>query len=211
VVLLAETDFGKSFEEIDAKTALASMLIESLNKHAYKVVEILDRKYEHTLQQSNAEEIVLIDEFSRVMLVNGSYGKGVSNVVRSMINLESNIVQAVTIPHKFIFRTFGELVKANLRPGTLILGLLEGAGNTFQRKSAIIRQAQVRPRIIDAINNLKKIKEIDNNKVIIAPPANHVITQDTKLIILQTTELAGWDTYEYSAPSLETEKSTKVA
>ncbi|MBU3916594.1 NAD-binding protein [bacterium] len=195
VMILAETDSGKSFEEIDAQTVLAAMLINNLNKRAYKIAEILDSRYEEALDQSNVEEIYLEDEFTRIMLANGSHGIGITKVLREFINLNKTILEIRAIDPKYFNGSFKQLLKNASNPGKLVLGLLEETGNIYARKSEKIHQAQIQSNIRGQVEELKKVKDLTPNSVIIAPSSDYCINPNSKLILLSTSDVEGWETY----------------
>ncbi len=195
VMILAETDSRKSYEEIDSQTVLAAMLIGGLNKRAYKIAEILDKRYEEALVQANVEEIYLEDEFSRIMLANGSHGVGIAKVLRELVNMDKTLLEIADIQEEYIGKSFGELSKDVYTPGKMVLGLLEETGTMHARKSEKIRQAQIQSNIKEQVEELKKVKELIPNKVNIAPEANHEINLNSKLVILNTNDYEGWKTF----------------
>jgi voltage-gated potassium channel len=195
VIILAETETGKSFEEIDAQTVLAAMLIGSMNKHAYKIAEILDRRYEEALDEANVEEIYLEDEFIRVMLANGSHGSGISKVLSELINLENTLFEIREIADKFIYQEFEDLRSDFYSPGKMILGLLEETGNIFARKSEKIHEAQIQSNIKGQVEELIKVKDLLHNNAIIAPQDDYHIQPNSKLILLNTNIEESWKNY----------------
>ncbi|MCP4751542.1 MAG: hypothetical protein GY866_11660 [Proteobacteria bacterium] len=195
VIILAETDSGKSFEEIDAKTVLTAMMIGSMNKQAYQVAEILDKRYEEALDQANVEEIFLEDEFIRIMLSNGSHGLGITKVLSEIINLESTLLDIADINRDYINRDFGDLRRDYYLPGKMILGILEETGNIYARKSEKINQAQIQSNIGGQVEELMKVKGMVPNKVVIAPDNEYTINPNAKLILINTNNPESWDNY----------------
>ncbi len=196
VVILAETDLGKSHEEIDAQTVLTAMLIGSMNKRAYKVAEILDNRYQEALEQANVEEIYLEDEFTRIMLANASHGLGVTRVLRELVNLDRTILEIVEIDKKHIHGSFRQLLREATKPGKMVLGLLEETGNLYARKTDKIMAAQIQSNIKEQVEELIKVKELIPNNVVVAPSPHYKISSNSKLIILKTSDVKGWETYQ---------------
>ncbi len=196
VMILAETESRKSFEEIDSQTVLVAMLIGGLNKKAYKVAEILDNRYKESLENANVEEIYLEDEFARIMLSYGSHGMGMIRVVNGIVNINATILQLNQIDDRYANSSFKSLLKDFGRPGELIVGLLEETGNLYARKSEKIHQAQIQSNIKEQVDELRKVKELVPNQVVIAPPLHYRINTNSKLIILNTTDIEGWNTHQ---------------
>jgi len=198
VVILAETDSNRTNEEIDAQTVLSAMVISNCNKRAYKVAEILDRRYKDALEQANVEEIVLMDEFFRTMLADATLGKGLSQVLKKMLNLKQTQFEIAYIRHEFVGRPFRSLLEHSSVPGELVLGVLEDTGNLYVRKSKMIQQAKVQPKIFDSVAALSKVKKLFPNKVVLTPPLDYLVLEHSRLIILKTTDNNGWKSYTKS-------------
>lgn len=196
VIILAETDSGKTAEEIDSQTVLCSMLIGSLNKKAYKVAEILDKRYKESLEQANTEEIFLEDEFSKIMLSNGCHGLGVTHVISEMVNQDKTSFRIKQIEDSHINESYKQFVKKTVLPNELIIGLLEDSGNINARKSERIYQAQIQSNIGEQVNELIKVKSLIPNHVVVAPSWEYKIAPNTKAIILKSTDEKGWKSYQ---------------
>jgi len=200
VLILAETASGRSFEEIDAQTVLAAMMLSDFNKRAYKVAEILDKRYESALRQSKVEEIIALDEFSRRLLALGSHGKGITNVLKEFINLERTVISFVDVAAHFVGETMANLYHAHCVPGMLVIGLLEEAGNMYVRKSEKIRQAQFNPGIQKAVEELAMVKQLNPNQVLLAPDPNHVVQANSRIILLHSSDHRGWESFMETLP-----------
>lgn len=195
VIILAETDSGKTLEEIDAQTVLAAMLIGSMNKQVYKAAEILDQRYEEALVQANVEEIFLEDEFIRITLANSAHGLGVTKILSELFNLKQTLFEISDIEACFINDNFIELFKSFYCPGKLLIGLLEDTGNYYARKSEKIYQAQIQANITGQVEELIKVKNLIPNKVVISPPHDYRINPNSKLIIINTNHQESWERY----------------
>ncbi len=195
VIILAETDSGKTFEEIDAQTVLAAMLIGSMNKQVYKAAEILDQRYEEALFQANVEEIFLEDEFVRIMLANSSHGLGITKILSELINLRHSLIEIMEIENKFINHNFIELYKSFYQPGKMPIGLLEDTGNYYARKSEKIYQAQIQSNIKGQVEELIKVKGLVPNNVVISPAHDYRINPNSKLILINTNHPESWNRY----------------
>jgi len=195
VIILAETDSEKTFEEIDAQTVLAAMLIGSMNKQVYKAAEILDQRYEEALFQANVEEVFLEDEFVRIMLANSSHGLGITKIVSELISLKHTLLEIREIESKFVNHNFIELYKSFYHPGKMPIGLLEDTGNYYARKSEKIYQAQIQSNIKGQVDELIKVKNLVPNNVVISPAHDYRINPNSKLILINTNHRSSWDRY----------------
>ena len=194
-MILAEIDSKRSYHEIDARTVLTAMSINELNKRAYKIVEILNQKYEETLKHSDIEEIIPLDEIYQIMLSNGAHGLGVTHVVDTIINLEDRLFHLNPIASNYINKPFSELLEGTKELDKMIIGILEETGNTYVRKAEVIRRAQLEPKITDSVIDLKRVKDISANQVVLSPEADYLIKPYSKLISLASSDKKGWRVY----------------
>ncbi|MBT4290732.1 MAG: potassium channel protein [Deltaproteobacteria bacterium] len=195
IMILAEIDSKRSYHEIDARSVLTAMSINELNKRAYKIVEILNQKYEETLKHSDIEEIIPLDEIYQIMLSNGAHGLGVTHVVDTIINLEDRLFHLNPIASNYINKPFSELLEGTKELDKMIIGILEETGNTYVRKAEVIRRAQLEPKITDSVIDLKRVKDISANQVVLSPEADYLIKPYSKLISLASSDKKGWRVY----------------
>lgn len=195
VIVLAELDSNRSFQEIDARSVLTAMALGELNKYAYKVVEILDHKYEKTLQYSEIEEIIPADYFSRTLLAIGFHGKGVSNIFHTMVNMNNSCFKLIKIDDRYTGSSFSSFLSKIHTPQQMVLGLIEETGNIFVRKSHAIHKAQFEPAIKNSVSELKKVKDISANKVVLAPLGTYEIKSNSRLILIESNDPKGWSNY----------------
>ncbi len=201
VIILAETESGRTFEEIDSQTVLASMMVGTLNRKAYKIAEILDKRYKESLEQANVEEIYLEDEFTRIMLSNGSHGLGVAQVIKKLINFDETSLRISEISNDYINGSFKQLLRGYYKPEEMVVGLLEETGNVHARKSERIHQAQIQSNIKGQVEELIKVKDLVPNRVIVAPDMDYKIRPNSMLIAVKSSEEEGWNTYREFAVS----------
>lgn len=195
IMILAEVDSKRSYQEIDARTVLTAMSLNDLNKRAYKIIEVLNHKYEETLKYSGIEEIVPLDEIYQIMLTNGTHGKGLTNIMSTIINLENKLFKLAPIKSKYINKPFSELLSDIDGLNQLVIGVVEETGNTYVRKANVIKRAQLEPKIMDSVVELKKVKGITANQVVICPGKDYRVKPYSKLILLGSSDYKGWLAY----------------
>ncbi|HOK40953.1 MAG TPA: ion channel [bacterium] len=187
IMVLADTAMANSIQEVDARTVMAIMTIDSLNKNIYSCAEILDPKFKKHLEISHCNEIILSRNYSRMLLTNATTASGISHVVSHILDVDSSArMISVDFPDSFISKTFAEL-KAYFESldGSILIGILENAGNVFQQKREALKEAQKTPDISKLVSNLKNIKEIISNKPVINPGPNYIIKKHSKAIIVE--------------------------
>lgn len=195
VIVLAELDSNRTTHDIDARSVLTGMALADLNKYAYKVVEVLDHKYKETLQYSDIEEVIPVDYFSRILLSTGFYGQGTANVFQTMVNLEQSCFKLEKIEDRHTGRSFSSYLSEIHSSQKMVLGLVEETGNIFVRKSNAIHKAQFEPAIENSVAELKKVKDISANKVILGPSGDYKIKSSSRLILIESNDHEGWCNY----------------
>jgi len=76
-VLLADKSLSRSDQDRDARTVLAALTIEKLNKDIFTCVELLNRDNQTHLAMAGVEEIVVPDEYAGRILATASRNRGI--------------------------------------------------------------------------------------------------------------------------------------
>lgn len=187
ILLLADqTNPSASTHEIDSKTVMAVMTIDSLTKEIYTCAELLDSKFEKYLELAHSDEIILSRDYGRIMLANASAATGVSHVVNEIIDVNSPTpITIINFSDNFIGKKITDLAEYFLKKeGSILIGILENTGNIFQRKKEILQEAQKTPDISKLVFNLQRIKRIRPNDPIINPGKEYIIKKNSKAIII---------------------------
>ncbi|MEZ4812544.1 MAG: NAD-binding protein [Caldisericia bacterium] len=102
---------GGSKELADARTVLAVLAIESIHPEIHSAAELLDPSNKPHLERANVDEIVISGELSGTILSRVSENKGLSRIVKSMLQVGdgSEIYRVEKIPEKFKEMKFGDL------------------------------------------------------------------------------------------------------
>ena len=184
---LVISDKSKQYSnlEIDSRTVLAVLTMESLTPGIYIAAELIDSKFEKHLQMAHCDEIILTQNYEYSLLATASSGMGYSNVISTLIgdDAETGII-IEDIPSQFIGKTYHEYKSSLKKPGVLI-GLLLNTGNFHQRRKDALREAQKNPDVKKIVDNLKKVKTLKSNEPILTPPADFVIQKFTKAIFVR--------------------------
>ncbi|MCQ2592526.1 MAG: NAD-binding protein [Treponema sp.] len=171
--------------EIDSRTVLAVLTMESLNPGIYVAAELIDEKFERHLQMAHCDEIILTTDYEHSLLATASCGMGYSNVIRALIgdDATSGII-IEDIPESFIGKTYQEYKQSLGNQGVLI-GLLLNTGNFHQRRKDALREAQKNPDVKKIVDDLKKVKQLKSNEPVLVPPADYPIQKNTKAIFVR--------------------------
>lgn len=75
----------RSSQDRDARTVLAAMLIEKLNKDIYTVVQLLNRDNETSLRQVGVEEIIVSDEYVGNIMATVAKNRGIVSMLDELL------------------------------------------------------------------------------------------------------------------------------
>lgn len=189
VLILADTSGPYSPLEIDSRTVMAVLTIESINRKVYTAAELLDEKFEKYLDLAHCDEIILTKEYVRVLLVNASSGSGISHVVRNLLTPDTDTgkIKIDRIPPAFVGQNFSALsayFKSN--HNAILIGVLENTGNFYSRKKEALSEAQKTPDISTIVMNLKKVKDLKANNPILNPGDDYIVKNNTSAILIDS-------------------------
>ena len=188
---LVISDKSKEYSklEIDSRTVLAVLTMESMSRGIYVAAELLSEKFEKHLKMAHCDEIILTQEYERSLLATASSGLGYSNVIRALISDDSDSgILIGNIPEKFVGKTYKEFkdyfVTQKNKHGILV-GLLLNAGNFHLRRMEAIREAQKDPNITSIIGGLQKVKTLVSNDPLLTPPNDFIVPKNSKAIFVR--------------------------
>ncbi len=187
VIILADFAQNYSQQEVDSRTVMAVLTIESLTKRVYVAAELLDDKFEKYLKLANCDEIILSREYSKMILANASSASGISHVLQDLLSPQHGQgLEIRSIPDWLIDEPFGKLIDFyNATYGSICIGLLENTGNFYQRKREALNDAQMTPDISKLVENLRTVKELVPNKPVINPGREYTIRKNSKAIVIE--------------------------
>ncbi len=70
----------------DAKVILSTLTVESINRDAYTIVELLNESYTATCKRAHADEIILSSNLNCNLIVSAAINHGISHVVSDILN-----------------------------------------------------------------------------------------------------------------------------
>ncbi len=187
ILILADDTGAHSPAEADARTVMTVITVAELAPEAYICAELLDPKYQKQLEAAGADEMILTQHNSRVLLANAAVGTGISGIFYALMTGESGggLITASFSP-EFVGRPFRELRKHYVdADGSLLVGLVENTGNVQQRKREALREAQRTPDVSQLVENLRRVKHVEPNVPVLNPADDYVIPRHSLAILIQ--------------------------
>ena len=193
VLVLADTLESRASSEVDSKTVITVLTIRAMDRDVYICVELLDRKYEHYLRQAMCDEIILIRDYSNLLLANTSSTSGISHIVQNLLDVTVSGVKLKTaeIPAEYIGRQYSKYREFVTSPRSLCLGIMENTGSPNRMKMMSLRDAQKTSDISRLISNLQEVKNLSVNQPVLHPDESYVIPNHSMGIVLEKVGVGG--------------------
>lgn len=187
VMVLADFSQNYSQQEVDSRTVMTVLTIESLNKQVYVVAELLDAKFEKFLKLANCDEIILSREYAKQIIANASSASGVSHVIGDLLDTDDGQgLRSREIPEEYFGRSFGDLFDFfNQKYGDITIGVLENTGNFYKRKREALNEAQMTPDISRLVENLQTVKQLVPNNSVLNPGRNYRVQRYSRAIVVE--------------------------
>ncbi len=185
---LVISDHSKEYSdlEIDSRTVLSVLTMEGLNPGLYIAAELLDSKFQKHLEMAHCDEIILTQDYEHSLLATASSGMGYSNVIRALIGDDAETgILVQNISSSMLGKTLAEYKASLTKADGILIGLLLNTGNFHERRKDALREAQKNPDVRKVVDNLKKVKELKSNEVLLTPADDFVIQPNTKAIFVK--------------------------
>ena len=140
------------------------------------------------------DEIILIRDYSRMLLANSSSTNGITSILYHLLGVQEGSSRLYTslIPKKFIEKSFAKYKDSiNLQikddhkeMNRLVIGLLENTGSPHKLKMEALREAQKTSDVSMLVSNLHDVKILEVNKPLLIPANDYTIQKNSMGIIL---------------------------
>ena len=188
ILILADDNKAISPTEVDSRTVMAAMTIESIAKDTYVVAELIDRKFEPYLRMAKVDEIILSREYGRSLIAQSCISAGIAHVVHDLLDVHHDASVATReIPEPLIGKRFTELSAFfKSQHNAILIGVLENTGNVFKMKREAIREAQKNADISTIVTSLKQAKGLKSNHPVFNPGDDYLIPKHSAAILIET-------------------------
>jgi voltage-gated potassium channel len=91
----------------DAKVVLSTLTVESINPNAYTIVELVDIAYVQTCKRAKADEIIVSNELSSMLISQAALNHGITKVIFDILSCkDSNHLYKIPVPKSRVGYTF---------------------------------------------------------------------------------------------------------
>ncbi len=118
----------------DAKVVLTTLTVETINPHAYTIVEIANKVNEQHCRRANADEIIVGSELSSHLLATAAMDHGMSTIVTELISARyGNDLFSIPALKEFVGKDYMEvMVTMKKQYKATLLGIQKGQGGELQ-------------------------------------------------------------------------------
>ncbi len=110
-IVLAETSGGRSEQDADARTILASLTVEKVNPDVYTCAELFNRSYGTHLEMGKVNEFVISEEYGAYVIAQAGMHRGLINVLGELLTYRhGNEFYRTVVPETWIGKTFVEML-----------------------------------------------------------------------------------------------------
>lgn len=132
-MLLADSTKERTPQDRDARTVLAAMLIEKMNKDIYTVVQLLNRDNETSLRQVGVEEIIVSDEYVGNIMATVAKNRGIVSMLDELLTSKyGHQFFKCNVPEELVGVSVGYAIGELKRSyEATLIGVDLGEGRTF--------------------------------------------------------------------------------
>ena len=126
VIILGDDNLD--YTSRDAKVILTTLTVESINKDAYTIVEILNEAYIPNCKRACADEIILSSNLNCNLIVSAAINHGISEVVSDILNYgDGSHLYKIPVPEDEIgLRFIDVLIRMKQNNQSIIIGVQKG-------------------------------------------------------------------------------------
>ena len=125
-IVLADRSSGKTADDIDAKTILTALAIESKNPAVYTIIEILDSKNIQHAKRAKVDDIIVSEKILFSVLACCAVNQGLSKFLQDLLSFsdEGAFFKIEEVPEEFRGKKFKEVLSFYRQKRELPIGLL---------------------------------------------------------------------------------------
>jgi len=109
-IILSDKSYGRTDRDADARTILAALTAEKLNRDVYTCAELINREYGSHLDMGHVNDYVVSEEQSGFLLAQAAINPGLLGIFSELLTYErGNQFYQISIPNSWVGQTFFDL------------------------------------------------------------------------------------------------------
>jgi voltage-gated potassium channel len=127
-IVLADTSGGRTYDDADARTILAVLTVETLNRDVYTCAELVHRKNRVHLERVHVDEVVVSGEYGGKILAHSALYHGMSQVLSDLLTTgEGSEFYRVPVPAEVEGKDFeAALAHFRAKHRAIVVAVLRG-------------------------------------------------------------------------------------
>ncbi|KAF0244311.1 MAG: potassium channel [Planctomycetota bacterium] len=123
-IIVSDKGRNRSDQDRDARTILAALTIEKLNKEIYTCAELLNREHEAHLRMAGVEDVVCTSEYGATLLSSMAIHSGISTIIGELLSVQyGNEFFKIACPAWLEGKTFAEGIAAFTKKDAILIAL----------------------------------------------------------------------------------------
>lgn len=123
-IIVSDKSGNRSDQDRDARTILAALTIEKLNKDIYTCAELLNREHEAHLRMAGVEDVVSASEYGATLISSMAIHSGISSIMGELLSVQyGNEFFKLDLPPWLEGKTFSDAVALLTRRGAILIAL----------------------------------------------------------------------------------------
>ncbi|HEX2058928.1 MAG TPA: NAD-binding protein [Actinomycetota bacterium] len=134
IILADRSNPSRTPDEVDAKTLLTTLAVESICRECYTCVEVIRSENRQHFERTRADELIVSAELTGALLASAAETHGISRVVSDLITHPSgNEFYAIPLPADLTGKTFGRaLAYMKERHDSLVVAVASSDGAHYE-------------------------------------------------------------------------------
>lgn len=123
-IIMSEKAGNRSDQDRDARTILAALTIEKLNRNIYTCAELLNREHEAHLRMAGVEDVVCASEYGATLMSSMAIHSGISTIIAELLSVQyGNEFFKLDCPPWLEGKSFGEAVGTLTKKESILIAV----------------------------------------------------------------------------------------
>lgn len=133
IILADRSNPSRTPDEVDAKTLLTTLAVESICRECYTCVEVIRSQNRQHFERTNADELIVSAELTGALLASAAETHGISRVISDLITHPSgNEFYAVPLPRDLVGKAFGDALSHMKERHDSLVVAVSSAGTQYE-------------------------------------------------------------------------------
>ncbi|MBI2921472.1 MAG: NAD-binding protein [Planctomycetes bacterium] len=138
-IIMSDKRASRTDQDRDARTILAALTIEKLNRNIYTCAELLNREHEAHLRMAGVEDVVCVSEYGATLISSMAIHSGISNIIGELLSVQyGNEFFKLDVPAGMEGKRFSDVVgEVTARHGAIPIAVERPAAGPRKREMTL--------------------------------------------------------------------------